>query len=88
MPMPASSVRALVQERYGSAASVRLDELPVPEPGAGAVLVRVRAASLNGSDRENLLGRPAYARLGGLRRPGIRCPARTWRASWWRWRAA
>ena len=62
-------MRALIQDRYGPAAAVRLGERPVPEPAAGEVLVRVRAASLNGSDRENLVGRPFYARLGGLRRP-------------------
>lgn len=62
-------MRALIQDRYGAADAVRFGEQPTPEPAAGEVLLRVRAASLNGSDRENLLGRPAYARLGGLRRP-------------------
>ncbi len=62
-------MRALIQDRYGAADVVRLGERPAPEPAAGEVLVRVRAVSLNGSDRENLVGRPAYARLGGLRRP-------------------
>ncbi|MFA4841637.1 MAG: NAD(P)-dependent alcohol dehydrogenase, partial [Agrococcus sp.] len=62
-------MRALIQDRYGPAGVVRLGERPVPEPGEGEVLVRVRAASLNGSDRENLVGRPSYARMGGLRRP-------------------
>jgi NADPH:quinone reductase-like Zn-dependent oxidoreductase len=32
-------------------------------------MVRIRAASLKVSDRENLVGMPLYARLGGLRRP-------------------
>jgi NADPH:quinone reductase-like Zn-dependent oxidoreductase len=62
-------MRALIQDRYGPATALRFGERPVPEPGAGDVLVRVRASSLNGSDRENLVGRPSYARLGGLRRP-------------------
>jgi NADPH:quinone reductase-like Zn-dependent oxidoreductase len=62
-------MRAVIQERYGAVDAVRMGERPVPEPGAGQVLIRVRAASLNGSDREHLAGRPAYARLGGLRRP-------------------
>lgn len=62
-------MRALIQDRYGAANAVHLGERPVPEPAAGEVLVRVRAASLNGSDRENLLGRPSYARMGGLLRP-------------------
>jgi NADPH:quinone reductase-like Zn-dependent oxidoreductase len=46
-----------------------LGELPEPVPADDEVLLRVRAVSLNGSDRENLAGRPAYARLNGLRRP-------------------
>lgn len=62
-------MRALIQDRYGSTGAVRLGERPEPVPGAGEVLVRVRAASLNGSDRENLVGSPLYARMGGLRRP-------------------
>lgn len=62
-------MRALLQDRYGSPEVLRLGERPVPEPREGEVLVRVRAASLNGSDRENLVGRPRYARVGGLRRP-------------------
>lgn len=62
-------MRAVIQDRYGSASGVRLGDLPVPDPGPDEVLVRVHAASLNGSDREHLLGRPFYARLGGLRSP-------------------
>jgi NADPH:quinone reductase-like Zn-dependent oxidoreductase len=62
-------MRALIQDRYGSPAVLRFGDLDVPEPGDGQVLVRVRAAGLNGSDRENLAGTPLYARLGGLARP-------------------
>ncbi|MBE1875338.1 NAD(P)-dependent alcohol dehydrogenase [Myceligenerans pegani] len=62
-------MRAVIQDRYGTADVVRLGDLPRPEPAPGQVLVRVHAASLNGSDRENLTGSPFYARLGGLRRP-------------------
>ena len=42
-----------------------------PSPGKGQVLVRVKACALNGSDKEFLNGRPAYARVMGLRRPRI-----------------
>ncbi|MBL0887567.1 NAD(P)-dependent alcohol dehydrogenase [Myceligenerans indicum] len=62
-------MRAIIQDRYGTADVVRLGDIPRPEPGPGQVLVRVHAASLNGSDRENLAGSPFYARVAGLRRP-------------------
>jgi len=62
-------MKAVIQPRYGTADVVSVGELPRPVPGDGEVLIRVRAASLNGSDRENLVGRPFYARFGGLRRP-------------------
>lgn len=62
-------MRAVIQDRYGTADLVRVRDLPEPVPGDGEILIRVKAASLNGSDRENLAGRPFYARLGGLRRP-------------------
>jgi NADPH:quinone reductase-like Zn-dependent oxidoreductase len=62
-------MRAVIQDRYGSAEVVRVGDLPEPVPADDEVLIRVRAASLNGSDRENLAGSPFYARLGGLRRP-------------------
>src|SRR5688572_21379841 len=63
-------VQAVIQDRYGHPDVLRLGELPEPVPAADEVLLRVRAVSLNGSDRENLAGRPAYARWShGLRRP-------------------
>ncbi|MFG3339638.1 NAD(P)-dependent alcohol dehydrogenase [Glycomyces sp. NPDC048151] len=62
-------MKAVIQDRYGSAEVVRVGDLPEPVPADDEVLIQVRAASLNGSDRENLAGSPFYARLGGLRRP-------------------
>ncbi len=63
-------MQAVIQDRYGPPDVVRLGELPEPVPADDEVLLRVRAVSLNGSDRENLAGRPAYARWSnGLRRP-------------------
>jgi NADPH:quinone reductase-like Zn-dependent oxidoreductase len=62
-------VRAAVYEEYGGADVLRLDDVPVPSPGAGQVLVKVAATSINLSDVECLRGSPLYARIGGLRRP-------------------
>lgn len=62
-------MRAIVYDRYGTADELRLEEIPVPVAGAGQVLVEVVATSINLSDWEGLTGRPAYARIGGLRKP-------------------
>ncbi|GAB3460540.1 NAD(P)-dependent alcohol dehydrogenase [Streptomonospora sediminis] len=68
-------MKAVIQERYGPAGVVTAADLPKPVPAPTELLVRIRAASLNGSDRENLAGRPFYTRLGGLRRPRNPVPA-------------
>ncbi len=64
-------MKAVVQDRYGGPEVLRVTEVPVPRPAAGQVLLRVAAASINLSDWESLRGSPAYARLGGLRRPRL-----------------
>src|SRR6478736_3408565 len=63
------SVRAAVYRRYGSPARIAIEDLPMPSPGRGQVLVKVVATSVNLSDWEGLRGSPAYARFGGLFRP-------------------
>jgi NADPH:quinone reductase-like Zn-dependent oxidoreductase len=65
-------VRAVVYDRYGGPDVLRVEDLPVPEPGKGQVRVRVAATSLNLSDWESLTGSPAYVRIAGLRRPSHR----------------
>jgi NADPH:quinone reductase-like Zn-dependent oxidoreductase len=66
-------VKAIVQDRYGPPGVLRLAEVPRPRPGAGEVLVRVRAASVNARDWHLMRGDPYLARpsMGGLRRPGV-----------------
>jgi NADPH:quinone reductase-like Zn-dependent oxidoreductase len=62
-------VKAVVRTRYGPPEEMRLAEVERPRPGDGEVLVGVRAVSVNLSDWETLVGRPAYARIGGAFRP-------------------
>ena len=58
-----------MHDRYGSPDVLRIEDVPVPSPGAGQVRVQVAATAVNLSDWEGLRGRPGYARLGGLRSP-------------------
>ncbi|GIG23552.1 NADPH:quinone reductase [Cellulomonas chitinilytica] len=62
-------MKAVVHTEYGGPEVLRLVEVDRPAPRDAEVLVRVRACSLNASDWEGLRGTPAYARIGGLRRP-------------------
>jgi NADPH:quinone reductase-like Zn-dependent oxidoreductase len=62
-------VKAVVYDRYGPPEVLRVEDVSMPTPAAGQVLVRVAATSINLSDWETLLGTPAYSRLGGLRVP-------------------
>lgn len=68
-------MRAIVRDAYGGPEVLELRDVPTPEPGAGEVLVRVRASSVNTADVDYLRGRPWVARLGtGLRAPRARIP--------------
>ena len=62
-------MKAVVRDRYGPPVVLRVEDVPVPQPRAGQVLVRIIATSVNLSDWEGLRGWPAYARIGGLFRP-------------------
>ena len=63
-------MKAIVQERYGGPALLRLADIQVPEPGKAQIRVGVLACAVNLSDWEYLIGSPLYARLvGGLMRP-------------------
>jgi NADPH:quinone reductase-like Zn-dependent oxidoreductase len=63
-------MKAIVQERYGPAAGLKLEEVETPVPDAKSVLLRVRSASVNGLDWRILSGRPRLLRLNfGLTRP-------------------
>lgn len=63
-------MKAIVYERYGSPDVLQLKEVPKPVPTDDELLIKVHAISVNRSDWEGLVGKPLYARLGGLRKPG------------------
>jgi NADPH:quinone reductase-like Zn-dependent oxidoreductase len=63
-------MKAIVQTRYGSPDILQLREVPKPVPQENEILVRVCAVSVNRSDWEGLIGKPLYARMSGLRKPG------------------
>jgi NADPH:quinone reductase-like Zn-dependent oxidoreductase len=63
-------MKAIVYTEYGSPDVLQLKEVAKPTPAEHEMLVRIHAVSINGSDREGLIGKPLYARMGGLRRPG------------------
>lgn len=68
-----TTMKAVVHREYGTPDVLRLEELEVPAPRAGEVLVRVRAASVNPPDWAGVHGVPYIVRLAfGLRRPTIR----------------
>ena len=62
-------MKAVVRTEYGPPEVLHLAEIEKPVPTDDEVLIKVRAVSVNGSDREGLVGRPLYARIGGLRKP-------------------
>lgn len=66
-------MQAVVQDTYGA---VRMGEEPVPTPGPGEVLVRVKAAGVDRGVWHLVHGKPYIMRaMGfGLRRPKIRIP--------------
>jgi NADPH:quinone reductase-like Zn-dependent oxidoreductase len=71
MPVNPPIMQAIIQDGYGKPERVlRPGEIQVPSPGAGDVLVRVRATSVNTPDWATVAGVPHIVRLAaGLRRP-------------------
>ena len=63
-------MKAIVYHQYGPPDNLKLVEVEKPTPTDDQVLVKVHAVSINGSDKEGLIGKPLYARMGGLRKPG------------------
>ncbi len=63
-------MKAVVYHEYGSPDVLRLVEVDKPTPTDEEILIKIHAVSINGSDREGLVGKPLYARIGGLRDAG------------------
>ena len=69
-PTVPTTMTAATARRYGTEEVVAIEEIPVPQPGAGEVLVHVAASSLNALDWHFLTGTPYFMRLMvGLTRP-------------------
>jgi NADPH:quinone reductase-like Zn-dependent oxidoreductase len=62
-------VKAVVHTEYGPPDVLQIKEVAKPTPTDDEVLIKVAAASVNRSDWENLIGKPLYARIGGLLKP-------------------
>ena len=75
-PPTGATMRAVVQDRYGSADDLHLAQVPRPEIAANEVLVQVRAAGLDRGTWHMMAGQPYLLRvLGfGLRAPRHRVP--------------
>jgi NADPH:quinone reductase-like Zn-dependent oxidoreductase len=65
-------LKASVYHEYGSPDVLKLEEVQKPTPADNQLLIKVYAASINRSDWEGLIGKPLYARIGGLFKPGNR----------------
>jgi hypothetical protein len=70
------TMRAIVQDSYGTSDVLRLAEIELPEIAAGEVLVEVAAAGMDRGTWHSMAGQPYLMRiLGfGFRRPKNRVP--------------
>src|SRR3954453_7509467 len=65
-----STMNAISPEGYGPPEKLQPRQVPVPAPGTGEVLIRVRAASVNPLDWHHVRGEPFVLRaMTGMRRP-------------------
>ena len=69
-------MKAIIQDRYGTADDLRYGDLPVPEPAADEVLVQVRAASVHADVWHVISGKPYVLRVmgNGFLRPKDQVP--------------
>jgi NADPH:quinone reductase-like Zn-dependent oxidoreductase len=64
-----NNMKAVIYTEYGSPNVLQIKEIAKPVPADDEILIKIHAVSINGSDREGLVGKPLYARIGGFRRP-------------------
>ena len=71
-------MKALTQDRYGTADVLELRDIERPRPGAGQVLVRVVAAGMDRGAWHFMTGQPYLMRLigFGLWPPHVKAPPR------------
>src|SRR6186997_1476540 len=62
-------MKAIVYTEYGSPDVLQLKEVAKPIPTDDEILIKIHAVSVNRSDWEGLIGKPLYARFGGLFKP-------------------
>lgn len=63
-------MKAVLQDRYGTSATLRIADVDTPVPAAGQVLLQVSAASIHIGDWHLMTGLPLLARLAlGIRSP-------------------
>lgn len=65
-------MKAIVYHQYGTPKNMKLEEMPLPEPGENEVLIKVHAVSVNSWDWDMLRGKPVFIRMWGLFIPGHR----------------
>jgi NADPH:quinone reductase-like Zn-dependent oxidoreductase len=63
-------MKAITHTEYGSPDVLKLEDVEKPTPTENQILIKVYAVSVNRSDWEGLTGKPLYARIGGLFKPG------------------
>ncbi len=64
------TMKAVIQDRYGTSEVLRVGEVDVPEPGENEVLIRVHAAGLDRGTEHLMTGKPYAMRMvTGVRRP-------------------
>jgi NADPH:quinone reductase-like Zn-dependent oxidoreductase len=68
-------MKAFISQKYGPPGTLRMAEVEMPAPGAGEVLVKVLAVSVNPADWHSMRGKPLFSRATlGLVRPKHKIP--------------